>query len=48
METWSSRLGVGRKDDEFAAYKIIVAKSKELKTGCYNSKTHNREWGNVA
>jgi hypothetical protein len=32
-EAWSSRLGVGRKADDLALQKIIVAKSKEVKTG---------------
>jgi hypothetical protein len=31
--TWSSRLGVGRKSDILALYKIIVAKCEEMKTG---------------
>jgi hypothetical protein len=32
-ETWSSRLGVGRKVDYFAFKRIIVAKSKEIELG---------------
>jgi hypothetical protein len=33
-ETWSSRLGVGRKPDDLALQKIIILKSNGLKTGC--------------
>jgi hypothetical protein len=33
--TLSSRLGVGRKADDFFLYNVIVAKYKEVKT-CYN------------
>jgi hypothetical protein len=33
-ETWSSRFGVGRRANDLTLYKkIIVAKSKEVKTG---------------
>jgi hypothetical protein len=32
-ETWSSRLGVGRKTHNLALLKIIVARSREVKTG---------------
>jgi hypothetical protein len=32
--TTSSRLVLRRKDDDIAAIKIIVMKSKEVKTGC--------------
>jgi hypothetical protein len=32
-ETWFSRLGVGRKPDDHALQKIIVAKFKEVKGG---------------
>jgi hypothetical protein len=33
-ETWPSRLRVGRKADDLVLWKISVAKSKEVKTGC--------------
>jgi SRSO17 transposase len=45
-ETWSSRLGVGRKADDPNLVKIIIVKSKEVKTRW--SRQHSREWTNLA
>jgi hypothetical protein len=43
-ETWSSRLGVGRKADNYAL-KYIIAKSRKVKTGCNLAESSKEGYG---
>jgi hypothetical protein len=45
IETWFSRLGIARKADDIALKNLIVAKSKEVKTGCKSGRSSKEGCG---
>jgi hypothetical protein len=43
--TWSSRLGVGRRADEYVLKKYIIAKSTKVKTRCNLAESSKEDYG---